>query len=313
MVAIPPNISPTVEAIYKWYERNADDGHRPHLGASLIGEECEASLWHSFRWASLKKFEGRILRLFETGQLEEARLVRSLRGAGIEIHEVDPDTGRQFSISDMGGHFSGSMDGCGVGFPERPKRWCVIEFKTHGLKSFNELKAKKVLVAKSLHYAQCQTYMHYTGMERAMYFGVCKDTDEIYCECIYYDAAYALRLVAKARRVVFAESPPERMTKDPTFYKCRFCDHRGVCHEGVLPLAHCRTCLHVTPKEDGAWHCARWDKVLTVKEQKAGCPAHLYIPALIDGEQVDASPDGEWVEYRMRRDGTIWRDGATTD
>jgi hypothetical protein len=46
---------------------------------------------------------------------------------------------------------------------------------------------------------------------------------------------------------------------------------------------------------------------LSRRDQEAGCAAHLYIPDLVPGEQVDAGED--WVGYRLA-DGTTWRDGG---
>ena len=46
---------------------------------------------------------------------------------------------------------------------------------------------------------------------------------------------------------------------------------------------------------------------LARREQEAGCAAHLYIPDLVPGEQVDAGED--WVSYRLP-DGSAWRDGV---
>jgi hypothetical protein len=114
-------------------------------------------------------------------------------------------------------------------------------------------------------------------------------------------------LIARAKRLIFADRPPERISEDPSFYLCRWCDHARRCHDGEMLRATCRSCLHVTPEEDGSWHCDRWGKVLSYPEQQAGCPAHLFIPDLIRGEQIDAGE--EWVSYRMP-DGSTWIDGA---
>ena len=70
MAALPEPASPTRDAIFAAYEADRDDGFRPHLGASQIGKSCERALWYDFRWATSARFPGRILRLFETGQLE---------------------------------------------------------------------------------------------------------------------------------------------------------------------------------------------------------------------------------------------------
>lgn len=306
MVALPERSQPTVAAIYRSYEEMSDSGFRPHLGASVLGRECERELWLTFRWVSKRAFEGRMLRLFDTGNWEEQRLVADLRRIGVTIHEVDPDTGDQFVVSSHGGHAGGSMDGAAVGFPEAPKAWHVTEFKTHNAKSYAKLKKEGVRKAKPEHWSQMQTYMHHTGMDRAMYLAVNKDTDEIYSERIHYDGEAALGLQAKAARVIFSPKPLERISRDPSWFGCRYCDHRDNCHGSKLPEVSCRTCLHSTPEQEGGWTCARWSKALTVEEQKTGCGAHLFVPDLIAGEVKDAGDD--FVEYAMR-DGTTWRDG----
>ena len=167
MAELPETPTPTLTAIYADYEARQGNGFRDHLGASIIGKSCARALWYDFRWVTPARHSGRLLRLFETGQLEEDRLVRNLRATGATVLEVDPETGRQFRVEAHGGHFGGSLDGVAIGILEAPKTWHVLEFKTHGVKSFNELTAKGVVLAKPQHAAQMQIYMHLTGITRA--------------------------------------------------------------------------------------------------------------------------------------------------
>ncbi|MBU3748394.1 MAG: oxidoreductase, partial [Burkholderiaceae bacterium] len=245
MAELPFTASLTREAIFAAYEADVSDGFRAHLGASLIGKDCERALWFDFRWVTRARHHGRLLRLFETGQLEEARLVQNLRRTGATVLEVDPDTGRQFRVEAHGGHFGGSLDGLAINLLEAPKTWHVLEFKTHSVKSFNDLLAKKVQGSKPLHVAQMQTYMHLTGLTRALYVAVCKDTDDIYVERLEVDHAFAQGLLGKAKRVIFAATPPAGISKDPTWYQCRMCDHAPVCHVNQVNAAaaeiNCRT------------------------------------------------------------------------
>ena len=156
MAELPDISSPTRDAIFAAYEADTRDGFRSHLGASLIGKECERALWYDFRWTTRSKHPGRLLRLFETGQLEEARLVRNLRRTGATVLEVDPETGRQIRVQAHGGHFGGSLDGVAINLLEAPRTWHVLEFKTHSNKSFGDLVAKKVRESKPQHFAQMQ-------------------------------------------------------------------------------------------------------------------------------------------------------------
>ena len=306
MAELPAITSLTREAIFAGYEADASDGFRSHLGASLIGKACERALWYDFRWITKTRFEGRVLRLFETGNREEERLVRNLRRTGATVLEVDPETGRQFRVQAHGGHFGGSLDGVAIHLLEAPKAWHVLEFKTHSNKSFTDLVAKKVRESKPQHFAQMQIYMHLMGMNRAMYLAVNKDTDDLYVQRVEADVAYAEQLLEKARRIIFAPTPLPRISEEPSWYQCRLCDHADVCHGTRAAAVNCRTCLHSSPVE-GGWHCDRHQKPLSEVDQRTGCEQHLYLPPLVPAAQVDAGDD--WVDYEFS-DGVRWRDAG---
>ncbi len=176
MAELPEPPMPTLSAIYASYEARQGDGFRDHLGASLIGKSCARALWYDFRWATPARHTGRILRLFETGQLEEARLVRDLRATGATVLEVDPETGRQFRVEAHGGHFGGSLDAVALGLLEAPKTWHVVEFKTHSAKSFAELVAKGVANASLSTPRRCRSTCTLRASRGRSTSQVCKDT-----------------------------------------------------------------------------------------------------------------------------------------
>lgn len=297
MVDLPPTQpNLTVTAIYKHYEDNQSDWRRNHLGASLIGDDCERKLWYSFRWATKPKFDGRMLRLFQTGNREEPRLVKNLRDIGITVWAHDPDSGKQISYSAFGGHFSGSLDGIGIGF-EESKNYHVLEFKTSGSKSFNVLKNKGVETAKFLHWAQMMCYMHFSGVDRAFYFCVNKDTDEIYAERVHYNKESALRLISKAERVIFAATPSYQICDTDADYRCRFCDHKEVCHGRKLPEVNCRTCSYADAMEDGTWKCCRDNHTIEPIDQRKAHLCHIFIPSFVPRAQTDADPERGWIMY----------------
>ena len=321
----PPADSPTVQAIYRSYEAlAAAEPKRRYLGASQIGEPCDRALWYSFRHCGGKQFDGRMLRLFEHGDLEESRMRVDLGAIGCEVHNTDPTTGDQFSVSAVAGHFAGHLDACVVGIPEAPKTWHVAEFKTHNAKSFRDLQAKGVAEAKPQHYAQMQVYMHLTGMDRALYLAVNKDTDELYAERVRHDPAAATKLLERAERIVRAAVPPIRLSDDPDYFQCKWCQFQALCHGSAPPApavpctVSCRNCVHATPEMDadnGRWSCAKHGKSLAATEQDAACADHLFIPDMIQFAQVvDAglSPDGDWTEYQTA-DGQVWRNGRAAN
>lgn len=309
MAAIPESMHTTAAKIYAVYEKNADSGLRPHLGASLIGKPCERSLWLTFRWAERQSFEGRMLRLFETGQREEARIVANLRSIGVDVHDTDP-AGEQWRVAALGGHFGGSIDAAAKGVPEAPKTWHVCEFKTANDKSWQDMAKHQVQKSKPEHYAQMQTYMGLTGMTRALYVMVNKNTDALHIERLEFDEGAFKAIMDRAERVISAVEPPLRISQDPSWYQCKMCSFRDQCHGEQVPLATCRSCAHVTPELDGEarWSCAKHGKDLDAAAQLAGCADHRYIPVLMGriGELVAAENDN--ATYR-KADGTSFTNG----
>ncbi len=280
---------PTVDAIYEAYVARRKDAHRPHLGGSQIGNECKRALWYQFRWMDSPVFSGKTLRLFETGDLEEARLVRNLREVGVTVWDKDPDTGKQIRFTACDGHFALSLDGVGKGFKESSQPH-TLEFKTMNEKNFRALEREGVEKAKPVYWAQCQIGMHLADLDRCAFIAVNKNTDEIYMERVKRDLAAGLSLVAKAEEIIFSEKPPAKINNDPSFYLCKFCDYRHVCHEGKPPLVNCRTCAHATPERggDGKWSCAQG------RDMKP-CELHLFNPYAMPWDVSDAGAD--WVEY----------------
>lgn len=291
MVAIPENKETTANKIDAWHKEAQSQLPRAHLGASIIGNECERALWYSFRWVTRVQHEGRLLRLFRRGHDEENYFVADLRRIGVEVLETNPETGKQWQYSALGGHFGGSCDGLCINVPEAPKTPHIAEFKTHAEKSFNDLKKKGVQESKPVHYSQMQVYMHLQGFDRALYLAVNKNNDELYSERIKYDEAAANALFAKAERIVKSINPPAGISADPSFYLCRFCDHQETCHGEKTAAMSCRTCVSATPQLDGEarWSCDLIASDVDYKAQVKGCERHLFLPELV--------PMGEFVEY----------------
>lgn len=283
MVKIPALNKKTVSAIFTRYETEVEDWRRSHLGASLIGRECHRELWYSFRWTIKPDFEGRILRLFERGHREEEWVAEDLRGIGVELLTLDPRTDEQFRVSWHNGHFGGGADGIGRGFLEAPKTWHLWECKTANKKQFDILQSKGVKEAKREHYDQMQVYMHGLKLKRAFYSCVCKDDDRIYTERIYYVEDEAEAIIAKAGTIIESSEPLSKISEDLSWWKCKFCNARPICHLGEVDKLerNCRTCASATPQPTGGWFCDHHQKKLSDEDQRAGCDAHLFIPALL--------------------------------
>lgn len=323
MAALPANVieSQTVQAIYAAYEKK--NVYRPsrRLGASIIGKACERAIWFDFRWVTTQSFDGRMLRLFGTGHMEEPRFANDLRSIGCEVVLFDSDTNQQIEFVAVGGHFIDKVDGMVLGLPEAPKTWHTAEFKTHSAKSFASLRSEGLAKSKPEHHAQLMIGMHLSGTDRGLYLAKNKDTDELYAERIHHNKSEGDRLIAKAEQIISATQPPERIAAKPDDFRCNYCSHRTACWKqpdaapAVAANVNCRTCCHATPvivdgSNAGVWRCERHGRGLSVPEQIRGCEDHLFIPDLITfAEVTDGGVDEGgigFVEYAVR-DGTTFR------
>lgn len=306
---VPESQHTTAQAIIQWHGKQPQD-HRDHLGCSILGHGCDRNVWLHWRWAKKPDFDGRMLRLFDTGKREEVRLIEELRAIGVELYDTDPEQpGEQIRVKACKGHLGGSVDGIGKGFPEAPKSWAVLECKTHNVRSFTELKSKGVVDAKPQHYVQMMMYMGLLQIDRALYLAVGKDTDELYSEWVHFDQVDFDVLMRRAQAIIDATEPPQRVSEDPAHWVCKMCTFHALCHGGRVAEMSCRTCCHASPVENGAWHCAQHYKAIDSQAQRAGCEAHLLIPALVPfADPVDGGEN--YVEYRHKQSGKTFRNGA---
>jgi hypothetical protein len=227
--------------IYQTYVLNENTSWaRSHLGASQLGNPCARSVWYSFHWCSEPSFvsNGRILRLFETGNLEESRILFDLKNIGIEILSTQTQsTDEECKI------ISGSCDGIARGFKEHPDERVLLEFKTSNTKSFKKIQKNGMRAEKPIHYVQMNVYMKWLDIKFGLYMVVCKETDEIYTEWVDFDENTADEFLIRGRKIVESQIPPDKPSNKMTS-DCMFCDHKNLCWETQLPLLHCRTCMY---------------------------------------------------------------------
>lgn len=250
--------------------------HRDHLGASVIGQECHRAIWYGWRWVHFNIFDGRMLRLFERGQLEEQRFIKLLQGIGATIWEVDPQTGEQWRIYGCSGHFGGSGDSVGM-LPYIPDEAILLEFKTHNTKSFVDLVNKGVKLSKPQHFSQMCKYGEFYKFKYALYCAVNKNDDDLWFELVELDWRLAHDLEMKAADIINAQTPPNRISDNPSYYTCKYCSFADVCHNGAKVEVNCRSCKNAVPIEDAKWRCERFNQVIPKEFIKKGCSEHVSI------------------------------------
>jgi hypothetical protein len=255
-------------------KREFEEDARTHLGASIIGHDCKAYAWNTFRWVKFEEFTGRMLRLFNRGHEEERRFIRWLVGAGFTVHEIDPESGKQFKIVGVMGHFGGSLDSI-LYAPVKyninePLAW-LGEFKTHNDKSFKSLKKDGVTKSKPQHFRQMCSYGRAYGFKYALYCAVNKNDDELYFEIVPLDYRQADDLFRKAEGIITAQNQPPKIAQTETFITCKMCDFKGICHRKELPTKNCRSCVNAIAIDNAEWGCKLFQSVIPKDFIPQGC------------------------------------------
>lgn len=244
------------------------DGHRSHLGASIIGDPCSRYIWSVFRWLKFEVFSARMLRLFERGKREEAHLIEYIKAAGVtEFQPFSLSSDAQAKFAGIDGHYGGSTDGLGV-FNGMP---IVCEFKTHNNKSFTNLKKNGVIISKPKHYAQMCTYGNAWNIKHGLYVASNKDNDDIHIELLELNSNYAEDLAAKAFDIIYASAPPAKIALQSTAFECAYCVFQDICHRSAVPDKNCRSCLMSEPRQGGQWYCKTWNATIPKEAIPAGC------------------------------------------
>lgn len=248
--------------------RESKRSPRDYLGISYAGEKCDRQIWLTFRWAKAEVKSGRIVRLLKRGQREEAEIVKLLRMVGVKVTH----TGRKQAIVELSPWVKGHADGIiESGLKESPKKRHVLEMKTSNDKAFQDLKKRGVQAAKPMHYVQMQLYMLGLKIDRAFYWCVNKNDDEVYTERIYLDKDFAAKLSVRAIALSVEQNLPAPISKMPSWYECKICPFWGLCHNHEEADHSCRTCEHAHFNSDGTVMCKKRVELRDTKAQERGC------------------------------------------
>lgn len=236
-----------------------EQGHRNHLGASELGEECWRKLWYKFRWVKQERFDGRMLRLFNVGHQAEPRFISYLRGIGFEVKEFNND-GKQFRITGANGHYGGSLDG----MCKAPSHYEINEelpflneFKTNATgKGYTDVDVIGVAKAKPKHFAQMSQYGYKLNLKYGIYLIENKNDSDITVKIVELDWNLGKQLEAKAENIINSKEPPPRISDNPSFFNCKYCNFASICHDSERPEKNCRSCRNSIPTQDASWTCS---------------------------------------------------------
>ena len=70
--------------------------------------------------------------------------------------------------------------------------------------------------------------------------------------------------------ILTSEHPPKKIG-EKTWYECKMCSARGICHKGEPIYRSCRSCKHVNIEMEGKWSCDLYGEWLNRESQLASC------------------------------------------
>lgn len=237
------------------FSEDDDFPFRHHLGASLLGADCELQLFFSFRWVKLVQHDTRIERIFNKGRREEIIMLDHLEQIGLTLtREKD---GNQIRAP-MPPHLGGSMDAVmhvPAMFVGTYGHYMPIEVKTHKQEIYNRVKKKPIYESMPTHFCQGNIYASTIGATHFMYYAKNKNNEEYHLKIYKADPMVAKINIDRGSRIIYT-SNRDMLAKTKAKHLCNMCDYKEICKQR-LPAEHvsCRSCKHAIPMTDGVWLC----------------------------------------------------------
>lgn len=296
---------------------------RYHLGASQIGQDCRADLWHSFRWNVKAEFDADTHLRFQDGHRSEDVMADYLRKGGVNLATRNTN-GKQFNFATLGGHFAGSLDGIirgGMPWHKKAGERTIWEHKACNDKKFKELiKLDGIASAKALeewdqvYYAQAQVYMMMLGIKShwlTCSTAGCRDFTAV---LTHYNQDYARAVVAKAETIITTQDIPTKEYGSGEFYKAKFLKSYPLLYQNKMPEPNFRNSMFSYPvtdegRTDAAWFDDFLGREVTQYEQRTTPKHHLWNPTLVPYAKCVGIEDNtdrpRWAVYQLE-DGTVF-------
>ena len=215
----------TTVLIDEGYEKN--NIPRLRLGLSECGHKCPRYLWYAHKGTPAIQPEGRVLRLFQLGNILEDQTIEDLKSIGIKHHSCQAEVKFEDGDTVLTGHIDGIVEG----LEESPGTPHLFEHKTSSLKKYKELmKIKDYKAWNEIYYWQLQFYMFGLGLTRSAAFVYCKDNSELYMERIKLDKEATVMKLIDVFRNIQQTTPPERACPSANWFEARWCKYGKVCY-----------------------------------------------------------------------------------
>ncbi len=239
------------KAIDAAFDAEKPDKYRSsRIGASIIGNPCEAYIAFNLRGFPSMPITPKLKRIFREGKRLEYPIVADMKKAGFLLQEKDPMTNTQYMWTSHGGHVVFYADGI-IG----EKNAMLFEAKSMNDAEFKKFQKRPVAISHPKYYAQLQFGMGMSKFRQALIVSYNKNTSLYWDEVVDFDEAKFYYLKSRAERVLYGLA--EKVASDPSDWRCKDCPKRGVCWEGQEVVEDMRSCAHAAPSMKGGWACSK--------------------------------------------------------
>jgi hypothetical protein len=137
------------------------------------------------------------------------------------------------------------------------------EFKTNGTGSgYSKVAEQSLSKAKPEHFDQMCQYGYHYKLKYGLYLIENKNDSAITIKIVELDWNRGAELERKAQEIITAKEPPNRISDNPAFQICQWCDFKDICHDGKLPEKNCRSCKMSKPVDQRQWFCDKHSAII---------------------------------------------------
>ena len=219
------NTNYLVKAIDTEYERR--NIPRSYLGLSECGDKCQRVLWYKYnKIKATRKLDGRILRLFQLGNVLEEQMRKDLMDAGYAMCYDQKEISFEYQGLKLTGHIDGIISN--LQESNKPHLW---ECKTCNQTSFNKLlKLNSYEQWNEKYKFQVHAYMLGLELDRCLINVYNKNDSNIYTERIKLDKPWIINKLQVVFKTIGRETlPPTRTCPKLDWYEAKWCSYSKTC------------------------------------------------------------------------------------
>ena len=224
---------------------------RGSIGASVVGNTCDALLGFSLRGFPDGKIDPKMKRIFRDGHRLEDVVLKDMAKAGIHVMATDSRTGKQWEWRRYGELAVFKADG----ILDTSGEATLIEVKSMNSDLHDKFKRVGVKVSHPYYHDQLQMGMGFSNIHRSILIGYNKDNSTYWDEVVEFDPLRFSYLLTRIERSL-AETAT-KIGREDTDWRCRRCFKAGVCWkpETVAVIKTIRTCANSAATTKGTFFC----------------------------------------------------------